>query len=146
MTTRENVSDVLLALHPWLWFFGAVETQQCTRCTGSDENPAETGNITTEVWVSPVGWLPSCVGTLSRELRECAADTQVAGVAAAAAHVKHTGLDVMLRVDSLAARAPGLWTKKLVTRALLQAKSKRKTKRLRRCVLCKSNVRSTFSK
>lgn len=63
----------------------------------------ETRSITTELWVSPVGWLPSSMGTLSGELRECAAHTQVAGVAAAAAHVQHAGLDVMLRVDSLAA-------------------------------------------
>lgn len=48
------------------------------------------------------------MGTLSRKLRECVADTGVNGVAAAAGHVQHTGLDVMLSVDSLAARAPGL--------------------------------------
>lgn len=88
----------------------AAETWETleSQCTDPDENPTGTGNITAELWVSPAGWLPSCVGTLSRELREGAADTQVAGVAAAAAHVKHAGLDVMLRVDALAARAPGL--------------------------------------
>lgn len=76
-----------------------VETQQCKPCTVSGKILTETGSITTELCVSPVGWLPSCMGTLARELRECVADTRAAGVAGAAAHVKHTGLDVMLRVD-----------------------------------------------
>lgn len=82
------------------------------------------------------------MGTLSRELREGAAHTKGAGVAATVAHVQRTGLDVMLRVDSLAAGAPRLWTKQLVTRALLQMKSERK--KSRQCVLRKSSQVHTF--
>lgn len=48
------------------------------------------------------------MGTLAGELRECAADTEVAGVVGAATHVLHAGLDVMFRVNQLDAGAPGL--------------------------------------
>lgn len=128
------------AWHPWRWLFGNVQTQQRKPCTVSDKILTETGSITTELWASPVGWLPSCVGTLPRELRECAADAWATGVAGAAAHVEHTGLDVMLRVDLLAARAPGLWAKQLVTGALLQVKRRKKKEKvtLRRFKLLKT--------
>ena len=48
------------------------------------------------------------MGTLSGELRECAADTEVIWTVGAATHVLHTGQDVRLRVDQCGAGAPRL--------------------------------------
>lgn len=48
------------------------------------------------------------MGTLTRELRECAADTDVTCLVGASTHVLHTGLDVRFRVYQFGAGAPGL--------------------------------------
>lgn len=48
------------------------------------------------------------MGTLSRELRQCAADADVFCTVGAATHVLHTGLDVRFRVNQFGAGAPGL--------------------------------------
>lgn len=47
------------------------------------------------------------MGTLSGELRECAADTEVTCAVGAATHVLHAGLDVRFRVNPFGAGAPG---------------------------------------
>lgn len=62
------------------------------------------------------------MGALAGELGECAADTEVAGVVGAATHVLHAGLDVMFRINQLAAGAPGLGTQQLLTGGLLRQK------------------------
>lgn len=81
-------------------------------------------NITTELWCPPVGGLSSCMWTLSWDLRQCAADTEVIWSAVAATHVLHTGLDVDFSVDEFGAGAPGLWEQHLLTLCLLHGEKK----------------------
>lgn len=64
--------------------------------------------VTTELWCPPVGRLPSCMGTLARELRESTTDTDVACMVGASTHVLYAGLDVRFRVYQFGAGAPGL--------------------------------------
>lgn len=47
------------------------------------------------------------MGTLSRELRQCAADAEVTCCVGAATHVLHAGPDVGFRVDQVGTGAPG---------------------------------------
>lgn len=63
------------------------------------------------------------MGTLSRELGQCAADAEVTGVGAAT-HVLRAGLDVRFRVDPAGAGAPGLGTQHLLTAGLLVRENK----------------------
>lgn len=79
-------------------------------------------NITTELRAPPVGWLSSCMGTLSRKLSQRAADTQVFCTVGAGTHVLHTGLDVRLSVNQFSAGTPGLGTQHLFTVGLLKGK------------------------
>lgn len=58
------------------------------------------------------------MGTLSRELGQCAADAEVTCVGAAT-QVLCAGLDVRFRVDQAATGAPGLGTQHLLTAGLL---------------------------
>lgn len=76
-------------------------------------------NFTTELRSPPVGRLPSCMGTLSRELRECAADTKVIWMVGTATHVLHTGLNVRLGVNQFGTGAPGFCMQHLFTGVLL---------------------------
>lgn len=84
----------------------------------------KTQKVTTELRWPPVGRLPSCMGTLSRELWDCAADTEVTCAVGTATHVLYAGLDVRFRVNPLGAGAPGLWTQHLVTGGLLKWKNR----------------------
>lgn len=61
------------------------------------------------------------MGTLSRELRQCAADTEVTCTVDTAAHVLHTRLDVRCRVNQFGAGRPGQY---LVTDGLLKVKNR----------------------
>lgn len=112
----------------------------------TDDNKTEKRmqNVTTELRCPPVGRLPSCMGTLSRELRQCAADTEVVCTVGAAAHVLHTGLDVWFRVYQVGAGAPGLWTQHLVTDGLLTGKEKTKLLCCK-CYLTKITIYLFFS-
>lgn len=58
------------------------------------------------------------MGTLPRELGQCAADAEVTCVGAAT-HVPLAGLDVHVRVDQAATGAPGLGAQQLLTAGLL---------------------------
>lgn len=58
------------------------------------------------------------MGTLARELGQCAADADVSRVGAAT-QVLCAGLDVRFRVDQAGAGAPGLGTQRLLTVYLL---------------------------
>lgn len=48
------------------------------------------------------------MGTLSRELGDCAADTEVTCTVGTATHVLCAGLDVRFRVNLVGTGAPGL--------------------------------------
>lgn len=62
--------------------------------------------LTTELRCPPGGRLPSSVGTLSRELGQCAADAEVTCCVGAATHVLHAGPDVDFRVNQVGTGAP----------------------------------------